>query len=146
MPPGDRSGATDTDWIQRLNDLSTINDLDSALTRLLFLPIAAFFVQAANAVEAVSNVLIAPLDSFATGVASIVSELLGGSAGIIESGAGTSASDVSVFGIISFPVAVGLTFITAILVANYLQQEETSNFLPFTFTDIPFVGIQEEED
>ena len=70
--------ADGTDWIGRLNEVSQINDLDSALTRLLFLPIAAFFVQFANAIEAISRILIDPAMAFAGGVESIVVSLLGG--------------------------------------------------------------------
>lgn len=136
------------DWIERLNGLSQVNSLDSALTRLLFLPIAAFFFQAAEAVEAISNVLIAPLESFALNLARIVSSFLGGSADIINAGADASAGDVSVFGIGAFPIGLVIVFVAAFVVANYLQQNETSDLIPLSFTDIPFLGVREtpEED
>ncbi|OYR87063.1 hypothetical protein DJ72_01775, partial [Halorubrum distributum] len=66
-----------TDWVSRLNQVSSVDDVDGALTRLLFLPIAAFFVQAANAVEAISNVIISPLNEFGSGLVEIVNSLLG---------------------------------------------------------------------
>jgi hypothetical protein len=135
-----------TDWVSRLNDVSQINDLDSALTRLLFLPIAAFFVQAANAVEAISRVVIDPVDALATGVQSFVISLLGGSADIVQSGADTTAADVSVFGIGAFPIALGIVFVSAFILANYLEREESSDLIPFTFTDIPLVGVDEDTD
>lgn len=138
--------ATGTDWIGKLNEVSKINDLDSALTRLLFLPIAAFFVQFANAVEAISRILIDPARAFAAGVQSIVLSLLGGSADIIGAGADASAGDVSVFGLFAFPFSLLIVFVAAFILANYLEREETSDLIPFTFTDIPFFGVEEQTD
>lgn len=135
-----------TDWISRLNDLNSISDLDSALTRLLFLPVAAFFVQLANGVEAISQIIIAPAQEFAVGVAGIANSLLGGSADVIGAGASASASDVSVFGIGGFPVAIGIAFLAAFIIATFLEQDQTSDLIPFTFTDIPFLGVNEDED
>lgn len=140
------SASGGTDWISRLNDVSSIESLDSALTRLLFLPIAAFFVQLANGVEAISQIIISPALELGAGVASIANALLGGSAEVISAGAATSASDVSVFGIGAFPIGIGIAFLAAFLIANFLQQGETSNLIPFTFTDIPLLGVEEEED
>lgn len=138
--------ADGTDWIGRLNEVSQINDLDSALTRLLFLPIAAFFVQFANAIEAISRILIDPAMAFAGGVESIVVSFLGGSAEIIGAGADASAGDVSVFGIGAFPIGLLIVFVGAFVLANYLEREETSDLIPFTFTDIPFFGVEEQTD
>lgn len=135
-----------TDWISRLNDVAAINDLDSALTRLLFLPIAAFFVQLANAVEAFSRILIDPAFALASGVVGVINGLVGGAGRIIGAGADASAGDVSVFGIGGFPIAIGVAFVGAFILANYLERQETSDTLPFTFTDIPFFGVEEETD
>jgi hypothetical protein len=140
------SASGGTDWISRLNDVAQIDDLDSALTRLLFLPIAAFFVQLANAVEAISRVFIDPLNGVATGIVSIVNSLLGGSAQIINLGADATAGDLSAFGIGAFPISLLIVFVGAYILAQYLERPETSDFIPFTFTDLPFVGVQEDAD
>ena len=132
-----------TQWISKLNSVASVQDLDGALTRLLFLPIAAFFVQAANAVEAISNVIIDPLGAFGTGLGSIVNSILGGTANIVSSGSAASASDVPLFGIGAFPVALGIAFGSAFIIANYLQQPETSDLIPLSFTDIPGLGVEE---
>ena len=138
--------AESTDWIARLNDVSKIGNLDSALTRLLFLPIAAFFVQASNAIEALSRVVIDPTMAFATGVESIVASLLGGSAEVIGTGAATSAGDLSYFGIGAFPIGLGLVFVVAYMYAWYTDEESTGNLLPFVPFDVPIIGSAEEED
>jgi hypothetical protein len=136
-----------TDWIDRLNQVSSVDDIDGAFTRLLFLPIAAFFVQAANAVEAISNVIIAPLGQFADGLVAIVRSLLGdGAAEIIEAGAEASAADISVFGIASFPVGLGVAFGGAFVLSLYLSNQDTSDLIPFSFTDIPFLGVEEDPE
>lgn len=143
------SASGGTDWIDRLNDVSRVQDIDGALTRLLFLPIAAFFVQAANAVEAISDVVINPLGAFADGLVSLVEAILGdGAADVISAGAEATQADISIFGIASLPVSFLIVLGTAFILANYLQNDETSDLIPFSFTDIPFIGVQEtpEED
>jgi hypothetical protein len=84
--------------------------------------------------------------AFAGGVESIVVSFLGGSAEIIGAGADASAGDVSVFGIGAFPIGLLIVFVGAFVLANYLEREETSDLLPFTFTDIPFFGVEEQTD
>ncbi|OYR61154.1 hypothetical protein DJ71_24400 [Halorubrum sp. E3] len=136
--------ADGTDWVDRLNDVSSVDNLDGALTRLLFLPIAAFFVQAANAVEALSRIVVDPALAFGNGVGSIVTSLLGGSADVLEAGAAASAADVSFFGIGGLPVALGVVFIAAYGLARYTDREETGNLLPFVPFDAPIIGNDEE--
>jgi|GEM_PF-7084032 len=139
--------ADGTDWVDRLNDVSSVDDIDGAFTRLLFLPIAAFFVQAANAVEAISNVVIAPLGEFSDGLVDVVESLLGdGAADIIESGAEASATEISVFGIASFPASLGIAFAGGLVLAWYLSREDTSDTIPFSFTDLPFLGVEEDPE
>lgn len=135
-----------TDWISELNDLSSVSDLDSALTKLLFAPIAAFFIQAANAVEAISRVFIDPVVAFAGGTGSVVNALFGGSASVIDAGAAATVSDVDVFGVLGFPVGLGIVAVSGFLLVQYLQQPNTGDLIPLSFTDIPFVGVEEESD
>ncbi|TKX82044.1 hypothetical protein EXE53_00070 [Halorubrum sp. SD626R] len=127
--------------------MGQVDDIDGALTRLLFLPIAAFFIQAANAVEAISNVFINPLGAFAGGLESIVRSLLGdGAAGIIEAGAEASQADISLFGIGGFPVSLAVVFAGAFVLSWYLSRQDTSDTIPFSFTDIPFLGVEEDPE
>jgi hypothetical protein len=140
-----------TDWINRLNSVTQINDLDSALTRLFFLPIAAFFVQSANAVEAFSRILIDPAVAFASGVQSIVFSLLGGPdstgiSGVIEAGSSATAGDINVFGFFALPVSLVIVFGSGAIIALYLRRQSTADLIPFTFTDIPLLGVEEQAD
>lgn len=136
-----------TDWVDRLNSVSNVEDIDGAFTRLFFLPITAFFVQAAGAVEAISNLIIAPLATFTAGLQAIVRALLGdGAARIIAAGAEASAAEISVFGIASFPAGLGIAFLGAFILQAYLSQEDTADLLPFSFTDLPFVGVEEDPE
>ena len=133
-----------TDWISRLNDVSSVEDIDGALTRLLFLPIAAFFVQAANAVEALSRIVIDPAIAFGAGVGDLVNSIFGGSVNILDAGSSATVADISFFGIGGFPIALGVVFIAAYGLARYTDQEETGNLLPFVPFDVPFIGNDEE--
>jgi len=138
--------ANDTDWISKLNDLSQVNDLESAFTRLLLLPIAAVFVQLSNAVEAVSNVIILPVRQFGESLIDVVDAIIGGPADIVEAGVAASVGDVNVFGIGGFPVALMVVFLGAFIISWYLGRDESSNFIPFSFTDLPFVGVDEDAE
>ena len=141
------SASGGTDWIDRLNDVSRVQDIDGALTRLLFLPIAAFFVQAANAVEAISDVVIQPLGAFADGLVSLVGAILGdGAADVIRAGAQATQADISVFGIASLPVSFLIVLGSAYILSRYLTETSTSDLIPFSGTDIPFIGFSEENE
>jgi hypothetical protein len=120
--------------------------MDQALTRLLFLPIAAFFVQASNAVEALTRVFIDPTIALATGADSFVTALIGGSGTILEAGAESSAEGVGVFGIFAQPIALLVVLASAYLLARYLVADTTSDAIPFTFTDFPLIGADEDEE
>jgi hypothetical protein len=137
-----------TDWIQRLKDLSSVStgSLRQSVTKLILLPIAAFFVQASNAIEAISNLVIEPVTAFGQGLASLVNSILGGAGSIVGSGAEASAAGVDVFGILGFLIALVVVAGGAFIIANLAEQEETGNLgIPFSTTDIPFVGSEEDE-
>lgn len=140
------ASGTDTDWISKLNGLSSVDDLDGAVTRLFLLPIAAFFVQAANVVEAISSVVIDPTFALGSGVGAVLGSILDGASEVVSAGAAASATDISVFGLFGFPAGLGIALGGGLVLAWYLGRDETSDTIPFTFTDLPFVGVNEDEE
>ena len=145
MPSGNS-----TDWIDRLQDIRDGDSIADTLQRILILPIVAFFVQAANAVEALFDVFIVPVRQFIGGIGAMIGSLFGlegqvGISGIIDAGAAATAQEVSVFGIFSFPASVAIILLTGAIVAWYLTRKSSSDFIPWTFTDFPLIGTEEEE-
>jgi hypothetical protein len=135
-----------TDYISRLNDLASVDtdNLSQSVTKLVLLPIVAFFGSMAAAVEAGADVVILPLRALAEGAAGVLDGLLGGGGDIIEAGAQATAAGTDVFGILAYPIGIAIVLAGAYLLAAYLSEEETSDLLPFTTTDIPFLGSEEE--
>lgn len=143
-----------TDWIERLNDISTIDSstkTSDAFTRLLFLPIIAFFAQLADLTEAIFDLVITPLETLADGSDALITNLIGsgdgtGAAGIIADGVSATSGDISLFGIVGFPASILIALGGLILVAVFLSRDETSDILPGTFTDLPIIGVDEDEE
>lgn len=136
----------DTNWISQLNELTKIEDTSNALTRLLFLPIIAFFTQAANLTEEIFDLLIEPLGQLGTSVSAFISNTIGGAAEIAGVGARVSADNLGIFGIGGFPVSVVVGVSVFLIVALYLSRDESSDLLPGTFTDLPLIGVDEDEE
>jgi hypothetical protein len=136
----------DTDWISRLNDLASLptESLDQAVTKLVLLPIAALFISFAETIEAIFNLITQPLFAMGTSIAAFVEAVIGGGADIVSTGADASATGTQAFGILGFVVGLGVTLLGAYLLLQYLAQDETSDTIPFTATDLPFVGADED--
>jgi hypothetical protein len=142
--------AENKDWIQKLQDLRGDRPTSDVIVDLLLLPVVAFFLQLANVLEAILNLIIVPLGTMIDGVEAFLSSLFGigdvfGGSDIISEAARISASKVEVFGLFSFPVGVALFLSVLALIAGYLRWEATGDTVPGIFTDLPLVGTEEEE-
>lgn len=111
----------------------------------------AFFVSGINLLQALFDILIQPLGALGQGAGDVVAAIVGGAADIIEQGAQTTIATIAP----GAQWAVGpLTFGFGILAAGgglvvlgwMLSLEVTSNLIPFTFTDVPFFGVDEEDE
>jgi len=140
------SGSSDsgTNWISEVEDIRGSN-LSSTIEKLLLLPILAFFLQLANALEAIFNVFIVPISALIDGIAQFIGSLFGGISQVIGAGAAGTAQNVQQWFVLSLPVAVGVVILVAMIFAWYTDQDYTSDLIPFTSTDVPFVGNDEED-
>lgn len=134
--------------IDRVENLSTSEiTIGNAITGGIALIIGAFVTGAADALGAIWDVIIEPLQSLAFGVADIVRETVGGGASIIGSGAATTSGSIDQFGILGFTAAVAIVLGTAWVFAQIAEEEETSDsLLPFTGIDLPLIGVEEENE
>lgn len=113
--------------------------------------ILAVFYQGIELLQAIVGVLLFPLEALGVNAAQIVSSFVGGIADIIQQGAITTQQAIAP----GASWAVGpLTFFFAILAAGaglvamafVLSLSPTSDALPGTFTDVPFIGVNENEE
>lgn len=67
---------------------------------------------------------------------------------VVITGSETSAEAVTRFDLFGLPIGVAILLLSFALVAVYLSEERTSDFLPGTFTDYlgGLIGIDEEDD
>lgn len=110
-----------------------------------------FFEQIIAFIQALTNLGILPLATLANQVAANVRAFVGGGARIIAAGVTTTVTSIlpgGRFALGPFTFAESIAAVGAGLVtmAVILSLAPTSNLIPFTFTDFPFVGVNEDEE
>jgi hypothetical protein len=113
--------------------------------------ILAWASQGINAIVALTNIFITPVSRLGANLGQIVDAFVGGGARIIAQGVETAVLST----VPGAAWAIGpLTFATNIIAAGaglfamawLLSQAPTSNLIPFSFTDFPLIGVDEEEE
>lgn len=138
--------SSDEGWITRVENIRGDGGLAGTIEKVLLLPVVAFFLQLANALEAILNVVIVPTQALAAGIGDFLGSLFGGVAQVLSAGAAGSAQNVQEWFVLSFPVAMGVVIAVAMIMAWYTDQNYTSDLIPFTSTDIPLIGNDEESE
>jgi hypothetical protein len=138
------SGSSGTDWISEVGRVRE-SSLGGTIEKLLLLPILAFFLQLANVLEAIFDLFIVPINTLISGIAEFLGSLFGGIAQVLSAGAAGTAQNVQQWFVLSLPVAVAVVVLVAMIFAWYTDQDFTSDLIPFTSTDVPFIGNDEED-
>lgn len=103
-----------------------------------------------NLGQTIADVVIIPLQSLAVNVARVVTSFVGGGARIISAGVTSTVNSITVgffnLGPFTFGESVLIVGSGIFAMSVLLQLSPTSNILPFTFTDVPFIGIDEDEE
>lgn len=133
--------------------------LDKFLKTGLGLTIAGTFVGIQRVFNAIINFVTEPLSSAGNSVATLFEGLVAEPASILTSTAGTTSTEISTtftgwMGPFAFPVGVGSVMLALWLVTVYLEERETSDLFPGSFTDfdvpdalssiIPDPGVSEQ--
>jgi hypothetical protein len=124
---------------------NTTDNLAATIQRLLLLPLLAFFLQLANVLEEIFNLFIVPIGALIDGIGRFLGSLFSGISQVIGAGAAGTAQNVQQWFVLSLPVAVAVVILVAMIFAWYTDQDLTSDLIPFTSTDVPFVGNDEED-
>jgi len=142
--------ATGTDWIAKLKEIRSGTDgglggtFADTIEKLLFLPVVAFVLQLANVLEALFNVFILPTNALVSGIVGFLTALFDGVARVIAAGA-RGSTGVQQFSLLGLPLALFIVVLTAMVLAWYTDQEFTSDLIPFTASDFPIIGNDEEQ-
>lgn len=100
---------------------------------------------------AIADTIIVPLSRMGPLLAGILDAFIGGAAQIVGQGAVTSARSLvpgSFFaaGPLTFAEGIAAAGLGLLVMAWILGRGPTSDTIPFSFTDIPFLGVDEEEE
>jgi len=113
--------------------------------------IAATFALLIDVGQAIADVFIIPTSELATQGGNVVEAFTGGIAAIIRQGAVTTVASIApgatwAVGPLSFAFSVLAAGGGLYVMAAVLSRGFTSDTIPGTFTDIPFIGVDEEDE
>lgn len=144
--------ANGDDAISKLKELNTTDSPNAGKILLLafILPIVQFFSKGAEAIGALMDVFIVPVQTFIEGIGQLMIAILAGAAGIVGAASGASAESFrsgifSTLGPFAFPLGIATVLMGALVMNYYLRLEQTSDLIPFSGTDFPLIGAEEEE-
>lgn len=104
---------------------------------------------AIESLQAIVNLaILAPASGLADFVETSIEGFLTEPINVIVAGAEASAASMDAFGFLGLPVGVGVVLLSYMIVATYLNEDETTDVpIPGLMVDvIPFVGVEEEDD
>lgn len=137
-----------SDWIAQLNELSSVDNqsLQSAVTKLIIAPMAAFFLGMSTSIEALWNLITIPVRALGVESGGFVEAVVGGASNIVSTAASVSATEVSLFGVVAFPAGIAIAGVGALTLAWFLQRRSTSDIALFTVIDVPGDVFGSDED
>lgn len=143
--------STPTDRLTNVATAVNQNKIEGVIFGLVVLPLVEFAYGVANLISAILGVFINPLAAFGDGLGGIVDALLGGPATILNEAARVTANSFSSgvwaqWGPFTWAMGIISILLGSYAVSVYLRQEQTSDWMPYSFTDLPFLGTDEEDE
>jgi len=135
-----------TNYLEGGGSVATL--LSSSILGLVVSP----FVAAIDIINAITAFFTTPFESVASAVATLSSAFFTAPGSLIADGFEQSSAALNSFlggtfaGIFSGPIAVGLALLSLFLVVQFLQEDETGDTLPGVPIDVPFLGVEEEDE
>jgi hypothetical protein len=113
--------------------------------------ILAVFKLAIDAGTAITEVFILPTGELARQAANVVQSFVGGIAGIIQQGAESTIAAIApgqmwAAGPLAFTISIAAAAGGVYVMSVLLGVGFTSDTIPGTFTDFPFLGVDEEDE
>lgn len=132
------------------NFFSEGGNIGTAINGMVLGLVASVYIGFTTVLNALVDLIVAPLASFGEELAVLIAGLLPGE--ILSVTQSTSATQISVqFGWLAFPVGVGMVLVTLMMVTIYRNEDETGDLipgLPFDAQDVTFglLGTEEEAE
>ena len=125
------------------------NSIGGAVAGGIMGAFTGFFSGLIDTIQAIFNLFVLPIDELGTQVANFLGALVGGGADIITQGAVTTQQAIApgqswAVGPLTFAFGVVSAAAGWYVFARVLAADATSDLLPFTGTDVPGVGANEE--
>ena len=147
LPSGDDPSPNSvlTGTIGYLNADGTLGTL---LQGAIFGTLVSVFTGGVNLIQSIVGLITAPIDSLGEATEATIDATIIEPLSIISEGAAASAESIAnQFGPFAFLVGLGVLLVGFWLIIQFLQEDETSDtFVAPGFPDIPFVGVDEEND
>jgi hypothetical protein len=114
--------------------------------------LAAIFIGAVTVAQSLWGLFTTPVDRLATEIGGFLGSFVGGSGRIVSQGATTVVANISpggqwaFLGPFTFPASILIVGAGLYAMSQVLAIAPTGNLIPFTLSDIPLVGVDEEEE
>ncbi|WP_435099601.1 hypothetical protein [Halarchaeum sp. P4] len=95
--------------------------------------------------KAVTDLLLFPVIAISNIGDAVIDAMILKPLTIVISGSEATAASVAQFELFGLPLGTAILLFTFAIIAWYLRRPSTSDFLPGTFWDSPFTGVQEED-
>ncbi|OYR59940.1 hypothetical protein [Halorubrum ezzemoulense] len=147
LPSGDdpSPNAVLTGTIGYLNADGTLGTL---LQGAIFGTLVSVFTGGVNLIQSIVGLITAPIDATGEATIATIEATVIEPLGIVTASAQASATSIGdQFGVFAFIVGLAILLGGFLLVIQFLQEDETSDtFIVPGFPDLPYVGVDEEND
>ncbi|WP_435102979.1 hypothetical protein [Halarchaeum sp. P4] len=96
-------------------------------------------------IQALTDLLLFPVIAISNIGDAVIDALILKPLTIVISGSEASAASVAEFELFGLPLGTAILLVTFAMIGWYLRRPSTSDFLPGTFWDSPFTGVEEED-
>jgi len=146
--PGGDSPSANTVLTGTIGFLNAGGTLGTLLQGAFFGTLVSVFTEGVNLIQSIGNLIVSPIDATADATIATIDATIIEPLGIVIAGAQASATSIGEqFGVFAFIVALVVLLGGFLLIIQFLEEDETSDtFIVPGFPDIPFIGVDEEND
>jgi hypothetical protein len=128
--------------------LNADGTLGTLLQGALFGTLVSVFTEGVNLIQSIGNLVVSPIDATAEATIATIDATITEPLAIVISGAQASAAAIAdQFGVFAFIVGIAVLLAGFWIIIQFLEEDETSDtFIVPGFPDLPFVGVDEEDD
>jgi len=113
--------------------------------------VASVFMAFAIFIDVGQQLITKPLGRMATEIANLMGAIIGGASRIIDQAATTAVLSIApgakwAIGPLTYVISIAVMGAALYVLAQILESPVTSDTIPFTFSDLPVLGVEEDEE